>query len=183
MPAEIYSVVKAACEVYNVPLALALAIAYVESAFNPLAEGDRDARGVPHSFGLFQLHIHGAGAGFTREQLLDLRTNAELGVKYIRQCLDAFPHDLELAISAYNQGIGGAKRRGKSINYHYVQKVLYYMRDLEAQGIPVEGVVTPVEPGGCMGLPLTVISFGWRELWRSLFSRLRRGRSSKMSGT
>lgn len=43
----------------------ALANAYAESRFDPLAGGDVDAQGVPQAIGLFQLHSKGAGAGMS----------------------------------------------------------------------------------------------------------------------
>jgi len=43
----------------------ALANAYAESRFDPLAAGDVDSRGVPQAIGLFQLHSAGAGKGMS----------------------------------------------------------------------------------------------------------------------
>lgn len=43
----------------------ALANAYAESRFDPLAGGDVDAQGVPQAIGLFQLHAKGAGSGMS----------------------------------------------------------------------------------------------------------------------
>lgn len=41
------------------------AAALVESGGDPLALGDYDAQGVPHSAGLYQMHDRGAGAGWS----------------------------------------------------------------------------------------------------------------------
>lgn len=141
VPANLASLFIEAGNIYGVDAALIAAISYVESKWNPNALGDFDSQGRPHSFGLMQLYDKGAGAGYTREQLLDPRTNVMLGTKYLKQCIDAFPGDIETAISAYNQGIANARRRGKQANYYYVQLVLKAWNNIKA-----EGFTTTTEP-------------------------------------
>ena len=126
--------VNQACQEREVSLSLALAVAWVESRWDPNAEGDRNTKGKPHSFGLFQLHDQGAGAGFTPEQLLDLKRNCELGVLYLDHCIESFPNDRFSAISAYNQGVQGCKDRGWSFNRQYVEAVLRAQLSLCQQG-------------------------------------------------
>ena len=109
-------------------------MAQVESNWDPAAIGDYDAEGKPHSYGLFQLYNQGAGAGFKPEQLLDLKKNAQLGVAYLRLCLNSFPDNRFAAMSAYNQGIEGCKKRGWQYNREYVEAVMRAQLQLCEQG-------------------------------------------------
>lgn len=116
--------VNQACQEHDVPLSLALAVAWVESKWNPVAKGDYDEGGNPHSYGLFQLYNQGAGVGLPSEQLLDLKKNSQLGVAYLKLCLKAFSDNRFAAISAYNQGVQGCRDRGWDFNREYVEAVL-----------------------------------------------------------
>jgi len=59
-------------------IAAAFVNAYAESAFNPLAGGDKDDTGTPHAVGLFQLYTPGgAGEGMTHEQKIDPAMNTK----------------------------------------------------------------------------------------------------------
>lgn len=99
--------------------AITVAIAEVESNFNPRAIGDQG-----QSYGVMQLHLQGAGAGHDPHELLNFQTNIELGVNYLQRCLAAAGYLLDDAVSAYNQGISGWQMRGRSVNQGYVDKVM-----------------------------------------------------------
>ena len=109
--------------------------------------GDYDAEGVPHSFGLMQLYDKGAGFGHTSEELLDLSNNVTWGTSYLKGCVAAFPGDIYTAISAYNQGIGGARSRGWSFNAPYVQTVIRWMEAFS--GEPLAPAPDAPKPPGC----------------------------------
>ena len=114
----------AAARVYDVPPSLILAVIEVESNFESFVLGDYKD-GVPHSWGLMQLHdAGGAGSFYPAGFLLDTNNNVMLGTRYLAACLKAFPDDLKTGVSAYNQGITGAKQRGWEFNKPYVDKVL-----------------------------------------------------------
>ena len=121
--------------------ALVAAVFEMESGFDEKALGDANADGAPYSFGLGQLHIKGAGAGHRPRLLLNADYNANLSTDYLRRCLDAFPGDEDLGISAYNQGIGGARARGV-INPAYVAAVKA-ARDRWRQSGELAGPGTP----------------------------------------
>lgn len=146
---------------YSVPAALPAAIAHWESGFNPNAIGD-----AGHSIGLMQLHDQGAGYGWTIAQRRDPATNIDVGTAYVRRCLDAFGGDLRFAISAYNQGIGGARDRGWEFNRHYVDGILslYRMYSGAELELPVEPGPPPVIASGCAttaaGAVAVVIAIG-----------------------
>jgi|GEM_PF-4870315 len=120
----ILSIIMVASRAYDVQAPLIAAIIDQESGFNIQALGDRDQEGNPESFGLMQLHIRGAGYGYSPDQLLNPAFNVMVGTEYLRACMNAFPNNIKLAISAYNQGQGGAAKRGYGFNEGYVNNIL-----------------------------------------------------------
>lgn len=105
-----------------VPVALVLAIIEAESTGAPYA-----TRGEPQasdaSIGLMQvlygtaraMGYTGAAGAWSKTTnsgtgLYDVATNLRYGVKYLAGLLDATGGDVERAISAYNAGLGNAKR-------------------------------------------------------------------------
>ncbi len=113
-----------ASRAFDVPAHLIAAVIDQESGFNVNALGDRDSEGIAHSFSLMQLNDKGAGYGYDPSQLLDPYFNIMVGTEYLKACMNAFPNNIKLAISAYNQGQGGAARRGYGYNEPYVNNVL-----------------------------------------------------------
>jgi soluble lytic murein transglycosylase-like protein len=105
--------------------ALVAGVVDTESGFNPEAVGD-----AGRSFGLMQLYLEGAGSEFrdNPEALLNPETNLRAGCEYLRDCLLSFrdrgDDSLRLGISAYNQGIAGARQHGLAVNPGYVDSVL-----------------------------------------------------------
>ena len=122
-----------ASRAFDVPAHLIAAVIDQESGFNVHALGDKDEEGQPHSYGLMQLNLEGAGYGYLPDQLLDSYFNIMVGTEYLRACMNAFPNNLRLAISAYNQGIGGASEKGWGANRTYVLNVLNLMSKYENQ--------------------------------------------------
>ena len=91
------------CEEYGVPYALALAVADVESRFDP------DATSNTNDYGLMQ--INQVNHGWLLEQGIDPMTpagNIEAGVLFLSDYLTAYG-DPELAVMAYNCGPSGAQ--------------------------------------------------------------------------
>jgi len=88
----------------GVPAELALAVARVESNFNPDALSSKGARGV--------MQIMPATAwgefGIPADDLWLARRNIRLGVTYLRRLYDQYGQDWSLALSHYN---GGTLRR------------------------------------------------------------------------
>ena len=94
---------QACCEEYGVPYALALAVADVESRFDP------DAASSTNDYGLMQ--INQVNHGWLLEQGIDPMTpagNIEAGVLFLSDYLTAY-EDPELAVMAYNCGPSGAQ--------------------------------------------------------------------------
>ncbi len=108
------------CEKYDVPYALALAVAEVESHFDP------DAKSSTNDYGLMQ--INAVNFDWLRDLGMDPLTpegNIESGVYILAQNLQAYG-DPELALMAYNNGPGGAKMLWDRGIYQtaYSQKVM-----------------------------------------------------------
>ncbi len=122
-----------ASRAFDVPAHLIAAVIDQESGFNFHALGDKDKEGVPHSYGLMQLNLEGAGYGYDPDMLLNPVFNIMVGTEYLKACMNAFPNNLRLAISAYNQGIGGASEKGWGANRTYVLNVLSLMSRYEKE--------------------------------------------------
>lgn len=86
--------IKAAASKYGVPYWIAHDIALEESGGNPNAVGDNG-----QSFGLFQLNVNGQGKGYTKAQLLDPQTNADIGVKNLAK---AYKKSESVSLSGFN---------------------------------------------------------------------------------
>ena len=122
-----------ASRAFDVPTHLIAAVIDQESGFNINALGDYDECQIPQSIGLMQLNLNGAGYGYTPDMLLNPVFNIMVGTEYLRACMNAFPNNLKLAISAYNQGQGGAAKRGYGYNETYVNNVLAVMSKYEKE--------------------------------------------------
>ena len=98
---------------YQVPLALAQAIAQVESG------KDQNATSTAGAIGVMQLMPDTAAS--LGVDPYDLRGNIEGGVKYISEMLQTFNGDLSLAIAAYNAGPQAVKDYGGIPPYRETQ--------------------------------------------------------------
>lgn len=101
---DLQETMQACCEEYGVPYALALAVADVESRFDP------DAASSTNDYGLMQ--INQVNHGWLLEQGIDPMTpagNIEAGVLFLSNYLTAYGEP-ELAVMAYNCGPGGAQK-------------------------------------------------------------------------
>ena len=123
---ELHNLIVDRCKHYGVAVELAEAIAMAESNYNPDARGDYED-GQPMSFGAMQCYLKGACSGLTPEQASDPQVNIDRCVAYLKACVEAFPGDLKTAISAYNQGIAGARARGWEFTRVYVERVMSYL--------------------------------------------------------
>lgn len=97
----------------------------VESAFNPSAVSYANA------IGLAQVLLSTAQEvvpGITLRGLFDPKTNLHVGFRYLRRLLDYYGGDVELALYAYNMGLGrvnGYIARGERPRSSYARDVLF----------------------------------------------------------
>jgi hypothetical protein len=113
----------------NISPSLALAIAKVESNFNPRAISHAGAKGV------MQIMPRTAEQAFgvNRSSLFEPDVNIELGVKFIKKLLERYDDRLDIALSHYNGGSGVKNRHGElrvmPATRDYVNKVLATQQD------------------------------------------------------
>lgn len=117
---DLQEIMQDCCDEYEVPYALALAIAEVESHFDP------DAVSPTGDYGLMQ--INQINHEWLQEIGLDPLTHAgniEAGIYIISENLQNY-EDTELALMAYNSGPTGAKKLWDAGTYHtdYSRKVM-----------------------------------------------------------
>lgn len=119
---------------YGVPVRLVSAVIRAESGFNPRAVSRKGARG------LMQLMPTTASMLGVRNSF-DPRQNIDGGVRHLRGLIDRFPHNLPLAIAAYNAGERAVVQYGGIPPYpetqDYVTKVMHFY------GVSVAGGTTP----------------------------------------
>jgi Rod binding domain-containing protein len=120
---EYENIIQHAAAVHGVDSSLVKAVIATESG------GRADAQSGKKAKGLMQLVDSTAAAmGVTR--IWDPGQNVLGGVKYLRQQLDRFQGNVELAAAAYNAGPGAVQKHGGVPPYketqHYVQQVMDY---------------------------------------------------------
>jgi soluble lytic murein transglycosylase-like protein len=123
VPDQIQKIVEDAARSCKLPAQLVTAIIKVESNFNPRAVSSEGARG------LMQLMPTTAAKLGVRNSF-DMRENINAGCRYLKQMLDRFDGNLELAVAAYNAGPGAVEKYGKIPPYketqNYVKTVMAY---------------------------------------------------------
>ncbi|MCG0278608.1 MAG: lytic transglycosylase domain-containing protein [Thermanaeromonas sp.] len=116
---------------YRLPLNLLQGLVKVESNFNSRAVSPSGA------LGLMQLMPETARALGVKDPF-DPSENLEAGARYLRQMLDLFRGNVELALAAYNAGPGVVQRYGGIPPYketrEYIERVKEAARKFEAWG-------------------------------------------------
>ena len=122
--------IKKAAERYDVEPALIKAVIMAESAYNPKAVSRQGAKGLMQ---LMPRTAHALGV----KNSFNPAHNINGGVKYLRQLLDAFHHNVKLALAAYNAGVAKVKRHGGippiKATRHYVKKVVAYYHHYKSE--------------------------------------------------
>jgi len=135
---------------HNIDYELLQALIVTESGFNTSAVSPKGA------IGLMQLmpdtaRRYGVDTdrhGPLERKLTDPRTNIRAGVRYLRDLINMFPGELELALAAYNAGEGAVMRAGNRIpNYketqNYVKNVMALYAGLKPPAPPPPAAATP----------------------------------------
>ena len=128
---SVRQILRAASNEHDIDYELLQALIAAESGFNHTAVSPKGA------IGLMQLmpdtaRRYGVDSdrhGPLERKLTDPKTNIRAGTRYLRDLINMFPGQLELALAAYNAGEGAVMRAGNKIpNYketqNYVKNVL-----------------------------------------------------------
>jgi len=125
----------------DVPIALVLAVARRESAFNPKIESHAGAKGIMQVMPATASDIAGE-IGKRHYNLYNAKHNIQLGTYYLWKMTDRFHGDVELAIKAYNCGPSYVEKIEAGIykNYpeetiEYEKYVLKYKKEFEEMGL------------------------------------------------
>jgi soluble lytic murein transglycosylase-like protein len=119
-------IVARAARVHGVDEALVHAVIFAESSYDP------DAISPAGATGLMQL-MPATAEQYGVRDLFDPAQNVSGGVRLLRDLLDRFDGNLELALAAYNAGAGAVIRAGHRVpprpeTVAYVPKVIDYYR-------------------------------------------------------
>jgi len=124
--ADLDAIFDAAGARYNISPDLLRAVAKAESNFRP------DATSRVGAMGIMQL-MPGTARGLGVTDAYDPEQNIMGGAKYLRQMLDQFGGDIELALAAYNAGPNNVQKYGGIPPFretqNYVVKVMEYFGD------------------------------------------------------
>ena len=165
--------VRNAATTHKVDFALLKALIATESGFDPSAVSPKGAVGlmqvIPDTANRYGLM--GNRKVSVQTKLKDPHTNLQTGTRYLRDLLNMFPGQLELALAAYNAGEGAVQKAGNKIpnfpeTQNYVKTVMQLYYSLNPMAAPRvvrsplntasigNGVVTTISPpvGPQMGI-------------------------------
>jgi len=103
--ADFDGIIDKAASMFNIPAKLIKSVIQKESNFNPNAVSHAGASG------LMQL-MPATARGLGVKNVFDPAENIIAGSKYLRQMLDRYDNNLELALAAYNAGPGNVDKYG-----------------------------------------------------------------------
>lgn len=123
---DFYPIIFAAAGKYRVDPALVKAIIQAESDYDPRAVSSKGASG------LMQLMPETAKE-LGVQDLFNPEHNIHGGVRYLKHLLNQLEGDVQLALAAYNAGIGNVRRYQGippyKATHHYVKRVLQYYQN------------------------------------------------------
>ena len=109
---------------HNIDFELLQALIAAESGFNATAVSPKGAIGLMQIMPATarRYGVDGDRKMAIERKLVDPKTNIRTGTRYLRDLINMFPGELELAIAAYNAGEGAVQRAGNKIpNYKETQ--------------------------------------------------------------
>ncbi|HXI12374.1 MAG TPA: lytic transglycosylase domain-containing protein [Thermoanaerobaculia bacterium] len=125
LPKYMGEIIEEAATQYDVDPNLVARMAYRESRFNPQAVSRVGAQGVMQLVPRTAKYL-----GVTNP--FDVRQNIFGGTKYLREMLDTFDGDVEMALAGYNAGPTAVKKKGKGATQEAVDYVAAILKDYKA---------------------------------------------------
>jgi hypothetical protein len=115
---------------YNIPVALAVALAWEESRFNPRAV-NRSNRDGSIDRGLFQLNNR-SFPNLELSEFFNIQTNARYGISHLRHCLNIGGTEVT-ALAMYNAGSGRVNTSGAPrVTLNYISRIMENRSRLES---------------------------------------------------
>jgi len=128
---EIAEAILDSADEFNVPPALAFALCWEESRFNPYAI-NRQNRNGSIDRGLFQLNDR-SFPHLDVSVFYNLNSNARYGMSYLRHCLDHGGNEIS-ALAMYNAGPGRVRSTGApEVTLRYASRILENRRKIESR--------------------------------------------------
>ena len=126
---EIAQAILKSADEFDVPPALALALSWEESRFNPRAVSPRNSDGSIDR-GLFQLNNR-SFPGLELTAFFDIKINTYYAMSHLRHCLDSGGSEVS-ALAMYNAGAGRVRGAGTpKVTLDYISRILENMRKIE----------------------------------------------------
>lgn len=145
--------VRAAADAHQVDYALLQALITTESRFDASAVSPKGAIGLmqvmPATAARYGLTADQKGS--IEQKLKDPKTNIAAGTRYLRDLIQMFPGQLELALAAYNAGEGAVQKAGNKIprfkeTQNYVKTVMQLYASLKPS-LALAQVTAPTRAG------------------------------------
>lgn len=147
--------VRAAADANQLDMSLLQAVIATESGFVASAVSPKGAVGLMQVMPATaqRYGVTSDGGGTVSAKLADPKTNIHTGARYLRDLVNLFPGQLELAVAAYNAGEGAVQKAGNKIpnfkeTQNYVRSVMHLYKRLSAQAL---GVAAPVQTARVRG--------------------------------
>jgi len=126
---EIAQAVLESSDYFNISPALALALCWEESRFNPNALNRRNRNGSVDR-GLFQLNDR-SFPGLDITSFYGIKSNTHHGIGHLRHCIDSSDTEIS-ALAMYNAGTGRVRSTGApEVTLNYISRILENRQKIE----------------------------------------------------
>jgi hypothetical protein len=160
-----------AADANQLDVALLQAVITAESGFNPSAVSPKGAVGLMQVMPATAQRYGVASdqRGTVSAKLTDPKTNIHTGARYLRDLINMFPGQLELAVAAYNAGEGAVQKAGNKIpnfkeTQNYVRSVMQLYQRLNPQARVVPAAASGTRVQGQFHSPNSNVNLRWGEL-------------------
>ena len=162
---------RTAADANQLDMSLLHAVIATESGFNAAAISPKGAVGLmqvmPTTAQRYGLANDRSGSVATK--LTDPKTNIQTGARYLRDLINMFPGQLELAVAAYNAGEGAVQKAGNKIpnfkeTQNYVRSVMQLYQRLIPQADVAPSATSATRVQGQFHGPNANVNLRWGEL-------------------